>query len=158
MKFDIDDIDLKILRLLQSDATISNTDLAERVGLSQTPCARRVRLLKEYGFFGRSVTLLSPNQVGLSVNVFAHITMNHQKKENLKFFEKLVSTWPEVMECYLMTGEFDYLIRVVVPDLPSYQQFVDKLTEIDTIQSIKSSFSLKQVQYKTELPLDHLNG
>lgn len=157
MSINLDAIDLKILKKLQEDATVSNSDLADHVGLSATPCARRVRALKDDGFFNRSVTLLSAERVGLSLNVFTHITLNRQKKKNLEAFEKAIILWPEVMECYLMTGDFDYLIKVVVTDLSRYQKFLDKLTMLDEINSIKSSFSLKQIQYKTELPLEHLN-
>jgi len=154
--FKLDKTDLQILRILQQDACISNLDLADAVGLSPSPCSRRVRMLEEAGYFRGRVTLLDPDTVGLPVNVFMQITLSQQKKKNLESFEATVNQWPEVMECYLMTGDFDYLIRVAVPDLHAYQQLLDQLTEIEGIAHIKSSFSLKQVQYKTQLPLRHL--
>ncbi|KGJ93947.1 Lrp/AsnC family transcriptional regulator [Colwellia psychrerythraea] len=152
----LDKIDIEILKALQRDAGISNLELAEKVCLSPSPCSRRVKLLEEAGFVRGKVTLLDPKTVGLPVNVFMQITLTRQKKSLLEVFEKQISQWSEVMECYLMTGDFDYLIRVAVPDLLSYQVFLDKITEIEEINHIKSSFSLKQICYKTELPLQHL--
>lgn len=154
--FSLDKIDIDILKILQRDAGISNLELADQVSLSPSPCSRRVKLLEEAGFFRGRVTLLDPKTVGLPVNVFMQITLIRQKKSHLEIFEEEISQWPEVMECYLMTGDFDYLIRVAVPDLISYQVFLDKVTEMEEISHIKSSFSLKQICYKTELPLQHL--
>ncbi len=156
LNFIIDKTDIEILKALQHDAGISNIELADKVSLSPSPCSRRVKLLEEAGFFRGKVTLLNPKSVGLPVNVFMQITLIRQKKSHLEVFEEEISQWPEVMECYLMTGDFDYLIRVAVPDLISYQVFLDKVTEMDGISHIKSSFSLKQICYKTELPLGHL--
>ncbi len=154
---DLDKIDRKILEALQADASLTNLELAEKVCLSPSPCSRRVKILEEKGFFRGQVTLLDPEQVGLPVSVFIQVTLNHQVKRDLEAFEEKVMQWPEVMECYLMTGDFDYLIRVAVPDLNAYQRFLDKcLTPMEGIDSIRSSFSLKQVLYKTSLPLDHL--
>jgi len=156
-EFTLDKIDIEILVALQLDAGISNLELADKVSLSPSPCSRRVKLLEEAGFFRGKVTLLDPKAVGLPVNVFIQITLNRQEKKNLEVFENNISLLPEVMECYLMAGDFDYLIRVAVPDLISYQIFLDKMTEMEGISLIKSSFSLKQICYKTELPLKHLN-
>ncbi len=156
-EFTLDKIDIEILVALQLDAGISNLELADKVSLSPSPCSRRVKLLEEAGFFRGKVTLLDPKAVGLPVNVFIQITLNRQEKKNLEVFEKNISLLSEVMECYLMAGDFDYLIRVAVPDLISYQIFLDKMTEMEGISLIKSSFSLKQICYKTELPLKHLN-
>jgi Lrp/AsnC family leucine-responsive transcriptional regulator len=155
--FSLDRTDIDILRTLQSDAGISNLELADKVSLSPSPCSRRVKILEESGFFRGKVTLLDPQTVGLPVNVFIQITLSRQKKNQLDIFEKKISQWSEVMECYLMTGDFDYLIRVAVPDLVSYQVFLDRVTEMEGIGHIKSSFSLKQICYKTELPLEHLS-
>lgn len=154
--FTLDKTDIEILRTLQHDASISNLELANKVNLSPSPCSRRVKLLEEAGFFRGKVTLLDPKTVGLPVNVFVQITLSRQKKAYLEVFEQSISAWSEVMECYLMTGDFDYLIRVAVPDLNSYQVFLNKVTEMEGINHIKSSFSLKQVCYKTDLPLTHL--
>ena len=154
--FSADATDILILKILQQDAGISNIELAEKISLSPSPCSRRVKLLEEAGFIKGKVTLLDPKAVGLPVNVFIQITLSRQRKNNLDDFEKSISQWPEVMECYLITGDIDYLIRVVVPDLDGCQQFLDKLTDLEGISHVKSSFSLKQIRYKTELPLDHL--
>ena len=154
---DIDRIDRRILEAIQEDARISNADLAARVGLSPSPCWRRVRALEQCGVIQRYVTLASPEALGLPVNVFVSITLERQVEDNLERFEQAVLSRPEVMEAYLMTGDFDYLLRVVVPDIQAYQRFVlEHLTRIEGVASIKSSFALKQVQYKTALPLGHL--
>ena len=158
LDFTLDKTDIEILMALQLDADISNLELADKISLSPSPCSRRVKLLEEAGFFRGKVTLLDPQAVGLPVNVFLEITLSRQKKEKLAVFENNISQFTEVMECYLMTGDFDYLIKVAVPDLMSYQVFLDKVTEMEGISLIKSSFSLKQICYKTELPLKHLNA
>ncbi|WP_077338178.1 Lrp/AsnC family transcriptional regulator [Pseudocolwellia agarivorans] len=154
----LDKTDIEILKELQQDAGISNLELADKVSLSASPCSRRVKLLQEAGFFRGKVTLLDPKKVGLPVNVFIQITLSRQKKNNLEKFENKISQWPQVMECYLMTGDFDYLVRVAVPDLTSYQELLEQLTEMEGISHIKSSFSLKQICYKTELPLEHMSS
>ena len=153
----IDRTDCKILDLLQDDARLSNVELAQKVGLSPSPCLRRVRLLEEGGVIRRYVTLLDPAQVGLPVSVFVQVTLERQVETALQQFEDAVRRHPEVMECYLMTGDADYLLRVVAPDLESYQRFLlDNLTRIPGVASIKSSFALKQVSYRTALPLNHI--
>lgn len=154
--FKVDNIDIQILKILQQDAGISNIELADKISLSPSPCSRRVKLLEQAGFIRGKVTLLDPKAVGLPMNVFIQITLSRQRKNNLQTFEKNIEQWPEIMECYLITGDIDYLIRVVVSDLDGCHQFLDKLTALEGISHIKSSFSLKQICYKTELPLDHL--
>ncbi|MEC9329342.1 MAG: Lrp/AsnC family transcriptional regulator [Pseudomonadota bacterium] len=150
----LDKIDSRILEIIQEEARISNTDLADRVGLSPSPCWRRVRTLESAGVIERYVTLVNAKSVGLPINVFATVTLEKQIEPALEAFEKAVTQRPEVMECNLMTGDFDYLLRVVVPDLGAYERFLmDHLTRIKGIASIKSSFSLKQVCYKTALPI-----
>ncbi|MCP5152405.1 MAG: Lrp/AsnC family transcriptional regulator [Ectothiorhodospiraceae bacterium] len=154
---DVDAADRRILEVIQGDARVSNAELADRVGLSPSPCWRRVRALEERGVVRKYVTLLDPEAVGLPINVFAMVSLEKQIEGSLETFEQAISRRPEVMECYLMTGEFDYLLRVVVPDVAAYRSFVlDHLTRIPGIASIKSSFSLKQVRYETALPLTHL--
>ena len=154
MPYTLDNTDRRILRVIQEEARVSNSELAERVGLSPSPCWRRVRTLEENGVIERYVTLVNAKAVGLPINVFATVTLEKQAESALELFEKAVKKRAEVMECNLMTGEFDYLLRVVVPDLAAYERFLmDHLTRIKGIASIKSSFSLKQVSYKTALPL-----
>jgi len=157
MDYNLDSIDWKILTILQSDAAIANIDLAEQVCLSPSPCSRRVKNLERLGFINRRVTLIDPQRAGLPVTVFVQVTLHHQIKKDLDRFATQVTQWPEVMECYLMTGDFDYLMRVVTPDLQTYQTFLDeKLTAVEGVEHIKSSFSLKPICYKTELPLGHM--
>ncbi len=151
----LDAIDRRILSVLQERARISNADLAREVGLSPSPCLRRVRELEESGVIRRYATLLDPAAVGLGVSVFINVTLERQIESALELFEAAVVERPEVMECYLMTGDADYLLRVVVADLTAYERFlVDYLTRVPGIASIKSSFALKQVEYRTALPLD----
>ncbi len=153
----LDNTDRRLLEALQEDARISNADLAKKVGLSPSPCWRRIRGLEQSKVVRRYVTLLNPEVIGLPINVFATVALEKQIESALENFELQITRHPEVMECYLMTGEFDYLLRIVVPDLNAYERFLmDHLTRIEGIASIKSSISLKQVRYKTALPLSHV--
>ena len=150
----IDSIDRVILNILQKDGRIANVDLAERAGLSPSPCARRVKNLEDSGIIARYAALIDQKAVGLPVNVFVNVTLERQVKDALQNFEAAILNWPEVMECYLMTGEADYFLRVVVADLDAYERFlVEHLTRIPGIANIKSSFALKQIAYRTELPI-----
>ena len=154
LKTTLDRIDRNILGQLQDDGRLSNSDLAERVGLSPSPCLRRVRALEAAGVIRKYAALVDPAAVDLAVSVFVSVTLEKQIEERLEAFEAAVVSRPEVLECYLMTGEADYLLRVVVADLAAYERFLkDHLTRIPGVASIKSSFALKQVRYKTALPL-----
>ena len=156
MPYSFDATDRRILEVIQEEARISNSELADRIGLSPSPCWRRVRTLEDNGVIERYVTLVNAQAVGLPITVFATVALEKQVESALESFERAVMERPEVMECNLMTGEFDYLLRVVVPDLAAYERFLmDHLTRIKGIASIKSSFSLKQVSYKTALPLPY---
>ena len=151
----LDAIDRRILQCLQENARIPNVDLARRVGLSPSPCSRRVRELEEDGIIRRYATLIDPGAAGLPVSVFISVTLERQVEQDLEVFESAVTELPEVMECYLMTGDADYLLRVVVPDLVAFRQFLmDHLTRVPGVSNIRSSFALKQVKYRTALPLD----
>ena len=155
---DLDAIDCNILNMLQEDARISNVDLSEKVHLSPSPCLRRVRRLESEGMIRAYVTLLDPAEVGLPVSVFVQVSLERQVDDALENFEREIVARPEVMEYYLMTGDSDYLLRVVAPDLEAFQRFLlEHLTRIPGVASIKSSFALKQVSYRTALPLGHLN-
>jgi Lrp/AsnC family transcriptional regulator, leucine-responsive regulatory protein len=150
----LDPIDWRILARLQEEARISNVDLAGAVNLSPSPCLNRVRALEESGVISRYVTLLDPLKLGLTVSVFIQVTLERQMRDGLDRFEASVLARDEVMECYLMTGDADYLLRVVVSDVQSLERFiVDYLARVPGVASIKSSFALKQVKYKTALPL-----
>jgi DNA-binding Lrp family transcriptional regulator len=149
-----DKTDRKILDALQENARITNIELAQKVGLSPSPCLQRVRRLQQSGLISRYVTLLNPLALGLTVSVFIQVSLEKQVERALEMFEKAIRSRPEVMECYLMTGDADYLLRVVVADVQSLERFiVNYLSKIPGIASIKSSFALKQVKYKTALPL-----
>jgi len=151
----MDDIDRKILKQLQENARITNADLADQVGLSPAPCLRRVRALEESGVIRKHVTLLDARALNLGVTVFVQITLDLQVENRLELFEKAILRRPEVLECYLMTGDSDYLLRVVVPDVEAYERFLKQsLTRLEGVAGIKSSFALKQVKYSTVLPLD----
>jgi DNA-binding Lrp family transcriptional regulator len=155
MMADLDDIDRRILAQLQENARISNVDLAAAVGLSPSPCLRRTRALEASGLIRGHVALLDPVQLGLGVSIFVHVTLEKQVEEALGTFERAVISRPEILECYLMTGDADYLLRVVVADLPAYERLmIEHLTRIPGVSSIRSSFALKQVKYRTQLPLE----
>ena len=150
----LDEIDRKILTYLQRNARVSNTKLSELVGLSPAPCLRRIRALEESGIIREYVALLDSAAVNRGVTVFIEIRLDLQVKDRLDILEQAIHQWPEVLECYLMTGDADYLLRVAVPDVEAYQHFLrDKLTRLESVASIKSSFGLKQVKYTTALPL-----
>ena len=151
---DLDIIDRKIIALLQTDGRMTMQELADKVGLSVSPCHRRVKLLEERGVISRYVATIDQKALGLHVSVFISIKLVRQKEEDLKRFEKSIAGWPEVLECYLMTGNRDYLLRVVAADLSSYEAFLkNKLTRLDGIASIESSFALSQVKYSIALPV-----
>jgi Lrp/AsnC family leucine-responsive transcriptional regulator len=150
----LDEIDRKILTLLQQDSRLTLQEIADKVGLSPSPCHRRIRLLEERGIIAGYTATVDQRAVGLPVSVFVSIKLARQKEEDLQRFAKAVATWPEVLECYLMTGHRDYLLRVVVCDLAAYERFLkQKLTRVDGISSIESSFALDQIKYATALPL-----
>jgi Lrp/AsnC family leucine-responsive transcriptional regulator len=153
-KLSLDRIDRRILAELQQNARLSNTELAERAGISASPCWRRVRQLEESGIIERYVTLLDPAKLGLAVSVFVQVRLATQVESALEIFEQAILARPEVMECYLMTGDADYLLRVVVPDLGAYERFLmDHLTRVPGVANIRSSFALRPVKYRTDLPL-----
>ena len=150
----IDSTDLKILAELQQDGGLSNVELARRVHLSPSPCLARVKALQASGVIDRTVALANPLALGLPLNVFISISLKTQSKDALAEFESRIQEHDEVMECYLMTGDSDYLIRVVVADITALERFIlEQLTPIAGIEKIRSSFALKQVRYKTALPL-----
>jgi Lrp/AsnC family transcriptional regulator, leucine-responsive regulatory protein len=150
----LDHTDRKILDQLQRDAKLTNVELAKRVNLSPSPCLARVRALEESGVILRQVTLLDPRKLELGLNVFIQVTLERQIEHSLEIFEDSIRRFPQVMECYLMTGDADYLLRVVVADVDALQAFiVNELTRMPGIASIRSSVSLKQVKYETTLPI-----
>ena len=149
----LDRTDIGILNSLQENARITNAELARSVNLSPTPCFNRVRAMEELGVIRQQVTLLSPEALGLDVNVFIHVSLEKQVEQSLHRFEEEIAERPEVMECYLMTGDPDYLLRVRLPSIQALERFLDYLTRLPGVANIRSSFALKQVRYKTALPL-----
>lgn len=150
----LDIIDLRILRTLQEDGKISNIDLARIISLSPSPTLARVKSLEARGIISRYVALVDPPALGLKMNVFIQVSLEKQEASALARFERAVSDFEEVMEVYLMTGDADYLLRIVVPDIQALERFIlDHLTKIHGIKNIRSSFALKQVKYKTALPM-----
>jgi Lrp/AsnC family leucine-responsive transcriptional regulator len=150
----IDAIDRRIIAAVQNDGRISTHELAAQVGLSPSPCARRLRLLEEAGIIKGYTAIIDQTRVGLPVSAFASIKLERQREESLDRFAQAVARWPEVVDCYLMTGQRDYLMRIVVRDLAAYERFLkDKLTRLDGVASIETSFALGQVKRSETLPL-----
>jgi Lrp/AsnC family leucine-responsive transcriptional regulator len=150
----MDQIDRKLLQLLQQDGRMTSQALADRVGLSPSPCLRRIRIMEEKGIIRGYVALVDQKKVDLPVSVFISIKLERQREEELDAFNAAVSQWPEVVEAYLMTGQQDFLLRVVVSDLDAYERFLKtKLTWVEGVSSIESSFALGQVKHTNVLPL-----
>lgn len=150
----LDDIDKRILRVLQRDGRISNVDLAKEVGLSPSPCLRRVRLLEEAGVIDRYVALVDARQVGLGLNMFARVWLTAQDAETIGRFIAAMRTLEQVVECYIMLGESDALLRVVVADLADYRHFqATHLTKINGIQNVKTDVPSETVKQSYALPL-----
>ena len=150
----LDHLDLKILDQLQRDGSLSNVELARRVHLSPSPCLARVKALEAAGVVDRYVAIANAAALGLSLCVFISISLRSQSKEALGEFERRIAEHDEVMECYLMSGDSDYLIRVAIADIGALEKFIlEQLSPIPGIEKIRSSFALKQVRYKTALPL-----
>ncbi|MET0658276.1 MAG: Lrp/AsnC family transcriptional regulator [Steroidobacteraceae bacterium] len=150
----VDRFDRTILQILQTDGRISNTDLAHRVNLSESACLRRVRALEESGLIERYAAILNQQKAGLPVNVFVNITLDRQDEPDLRKFEESVRKIPEVIECYLMTGDYDYTLRVVVSDTTDFERVHSKqLTRLPGVARVHSSFALRTVQKARELPM-----
>jgi DNA-binding Lrp family transcriptional regulator len=150
----MDKYDKSILVALQEDGRMSNVQLAQRVNLSESACLRRVRALEDSGMISRYAALLSQNEAGLPGNVFVQIGLHREVESELSAFEDAVRDIPEVMECYLMSGEFDYLLRVVVADMADFERIhKTELTRLPGVARVNSSFGIRTVQRKTQLPL-----
>lgn len=150
----LDEIDLRILKELQENARIPNVTLADRVGLSPAPCLRRVRALERAGVIRRYAALVDPAQIGVGLTVFLQASLNVHGPSQLEVFERAVVHRPEVVECYLMTGDADYMMRVAVRDVPAYERFLrEALAGLEGVARIKSSFAIRQAKYSTALPL-----
>jgi len=156
----LDRTDRRILGVMQTNGRISTLELAEQVGLSPTPCARRVRRLEETGVIARHVTLLDQKKLGLNITAMIGITMDRHTPERFETFERVVSQFPEVIECSIVTGQAaDYLLKAVLPDMTFYEEFLlGRLTRIEGVTGVHSSFVLRKVIARTELPLDHIGA
>lgn len=156
----LDRIDRNILAAMQRNGRISNLELADMVGLSPTPCSRRVRRLEESGLVRGHVTLLDQAMLGLKLTAYIGISMDRHTPDRFENFEAQVREYPEVMECSVVTGQSsDYLLKAVVPDMAYYERFLlGRLTRIEGVTGVHSSFELRRVVQRTELPLDHIAG
>ncbi len=152
----MDSIDRRILDILQHDATLSNAEVAERVGLSTTPCWRRIQKLEGEGYITKRVVLLDPDKMNVGVTVFAAIRTNQHRKQWFDQFRAVVEDIPEVVEFYRMSGDIDYLLRIVVPDIAAYDQVYQRLIESIDLTDVSSSFSMERIKYTTALPVDYL--
>lgn len=151
---ELDEFDRRILQALQADADVSMAELGERVGLSHTPCWRRVKKLETAGIIRGKVVLLDPERLDLSVNVFVEVHLKAHDEASLNAFETAVAAVDEVVECYTVSGEKDFLLRVVVADVASYERLLKhRLVHLPSVGSLSSTFALRQVKYTTRLPL-----
>ena len=152
----MDKIDRRILGLLQEDATTPVAEIGRRVGLSTTPCWRRIQRMEEHGVIRSRVALLDPKQVRANVTAFVSIRTKEHNTEWLQRFKEVTADMPEVVEIYRMSGDVDYLLRVVVPDIEAYDAFYKRLIGRIDISDVSSVFAMEQMKYTTRLPLDHL--
>jgi Lrp/AsnC family transcriptional regulator len=152
----LDRLDRKILTLLQEDATTPVAEIGKKVGLSTTPCWRRIQKLEEDGVIKRRVAVLDPAKTNTKVTVFVSIRTSQHADDWLKNFARVVAEFPEVVEFYRMSGDVDYLLRVVVPDIEAYDKFYQRLIARVNIMDVSSSFAMEQIKYTTKLPLDYL--
>lgn len=155
-EFSIDEFDRKILAALQEDAGLSNAEIAERVGLSLTPCWRRIRNLEEAGVIRRRVALLDRRKLNVGVTVFVAVRTNQHTQAWLERFARAVDGIPEVVEFYRMAGDTDYLLRVVVPDIAAYDGVYKRLIEKIDLTDVSSSFAMEELKYTTAVPLNYL--
>jgi Lrp/AsnC family leucine-responsive transcriptional regulator len=153
--YTLDRIDRKILAELQADGSLSNLELADRVGLSGSPCARRVKALRDAGIIGKTVTRLEPKALGLSLTALIHISMDRHTPDRFEQFEASVANYPEVQECYLITGQSaDYVLKVIVRDMDAYQAFLlNQITRLEGVTGVQSSFVLRRSKDSTEVPI-----
>ena len=150
----LDEMDVKILRILQQDCTMPVAEIGKRIGLSTTPCWRRIQKLEEAGVIRKRVALLDPDKVNAGVTVFVAISTSEHSKQWLDRFHNAIKDFPEVVEFYRMSGKVDYMLRVVVADIAAYDTFYKKLISKIEIADVSSTFAMEQIKFTTELPLD----
>ncbi|MCL6414664.1 Lrp/AsnC family transcriptional regulator [Aestuariirhabdus sp. Z084] len=149
----LDDIDMQLLAIIQSDVSLSVEEMAERVGLTKTPCWRRIQKLEKSGVILRKVALLDAEKFDLGVSVFVQVKTSQHSAEWLQSFSSVVASFPEVVEFYRMSGEYDYLLRVVVKDIAAYDVFYKRFIQATSLSDVTSNFAMEQIKYSTELPL-----
>ncbi len=154
MKPDLVRPDIEILEILQTDGRVSNRDLAARVALSPSPCWRRVRALEDAGVIERYVALLAPDKLGLAVIAFAHVSLTDHHPQTVEEFDAAVARAPEVLECYMTSGEHDYMLKVITADMASYEHFLsEKMLRLPSVRTVNTGFVLRRKKYTTALPL-----
>ena len=154
MQHGLDKFDRQILNLLQEDASRSTAEIAELVGMSQSPCWRRIQRLKDEGYITRQVAIIDRRKVGFTAQVFALVKLTMHGRQNLDEFAETIRKYPEVIECHVLMGAFDFLIRVVAADVDAYQAFFfEKLSRLPGVQEVNSVFSLSEIKSTTALPL-----
>lgn len=155
MLISLSDVDKKILGAIQEDASITNAELAEKVGLSAAPCWRRIKRLEEKGIISKRVALLNTEALGLNIIAFANVKLSHIQEDALEEFEQAVTKFPEVTECYTISGSMDFLIRIVTENMQSYESFLrKKLLRLPMVSEVNSHFAVTQVKYTTAVPLE----
>jgi len=153
----LDKPDIAILEALQKDGRLSNRDLAKKVSLSPSPSWRRLRALEEAGVISHYSAVVNREKVGLSIMGFAHVTLHDHRAENVKKFDQAILGAPQVLECHATSGEHDYMLKVVAPDMASYQDFLSSyLLKIGVVRTVNTSFVLKQQKSTTALPMDQI--
>ncbi len=154
LKIEIDELDRKILRLLQSDASLSATAIGERVGLSQSPCWRRIQRLKDSGLIKEQGLVIDRKKLGFDTMIFAHVKLTAHGRSKVREFGETIQQFPEVMECHLLLGHVDFLLRIVTPDLEAYERFFfERLSQLPDVQEVTSSIALTEIKHTTELPI-----
>ena len=150
----MDEMDKKILRLLQGEAGLSIAAISERIGLSHTPCWRRMKRLQSEGYIRGTVVLLDPAKLGLQVNVIANVKLKAHGEEALEAFEQSVQEYPEIIECFSMSGESDYMLRILIASIEDYEHFLKRvLVHLPGVAAVNSGFALKSVKISTEIPI-----
>ncbi|OGT31209.1 MAG: AsnC family transcriptional regulator [Gammaproteobacteria bacterium RIFCSPHIGHO2_12_FULL_35_23] len=154
----MDRIDKRLLELLQTDSKINNQELAEKVALSPSPCLRRVKQLEDEGYINKYVALLNPEKLGLQLTIFVSVGLSTHDPKKMSSFEEIIKSFPEIIQCHLIAGQAqDYILKVVVPSLNEYHSFLlNKLTQIDGVRNVHSSFVLRSIVDKSSLPLNHI--
>ncbi len=151
----LDPYEKRILRLLQEDASLSNAEIAERIGLSASPCWRRIDRLEREGFIKRRVAILDRRKVGLNAQIFAQVKLNAHGRANLDEFAAAIRDLPEVLECYVLMGSVDFLLRIVAPDIEAYERlFFNRLSQLPGVQEVNSIVALSEIKSTTALPLE----